>query len=183
MGQPAWNGQALMRSSPCQWSLPSFQELLSAIGAELHPNPESLRPALVLNNFTKSANTIPRVECNASATAAVNHHEIPSYCKLRATKTSDAVPDVLARMDLPRSPQRCIKTEQISAPGPSLTPCSCESKVGRDANLLFTSDEQIALTKSGRQRKRLQKACDTCREKKVLVAGFYVLHDPDLILR
>lgn len=190
MGQGAWNGHSSMRPGLCPPGLPSFRELLSTIEIELKPDAQSPKSASVSNNSTKSTSTIQDLEYKAVAAATFNHHEnhfqLPvnypytqlsgssytnssSHFKPRATEAYGAVLDAPATIPLPNSFQKHVEIEQASTPGPDPVPSSDEGKLLHEAPLPFPLNECIALTKSGRLRKRLQKACDNCREKKVNV--------------
>jgi len=203
MGKGAWNGHGSMGTGSRHASLPSFQELLSIMASDREPTTDSLGSASTFNTSNKFTETIPQVENNAIAIGFIRHertfqlqandlytplfelgHTSSSlHCGLRTTGVSDAVSSPFASQPAISRAQKRPEIEHAPARGPITASSANERKVWREQTTFFPFNENMALTKSGMLRKRLRKACNTCREKKVNALHFDISLDPDGFLR
>lgn len=182
-----------LQQRPSSWhpGLPSFQELLSTVEVTLSPDTESNQRAISARNSTLSTSKRFQHESGVVTRAIFNNTDgipfqpsvnypyaqypdpnyavYPSYSILSAPETYNPAPRVHSRMPSPNSAQRYINLNQVSAPSPNSVQTSRGHKIWHEAVQHFPLNGKITLTKAGKPRKRLEKACDTCRKKKVSV--------------
>lgn len=189
MEQAIWNVHAPPRPSSWQSGLPSFQEFLSRIEIKMLPNAELNQNAFVASNSTIPSAHASQNGYNGVAVTAfdpvvrhtfqplVNYSNVQSpnpdytnrssHTTLSAAETYNSSPQTLSRLKSPNFAAQHTNLDRVPPSSSSTVPSLLERKIWHEAAQIFPLNEKIAFTKSGKPRKRLERACNACREKKV----------------
>lgn len=189
MEQATWNMHGPPRPSSWQLGLPSFQELLSRTEAKIPPDAEMSQNAFIASNLTIPSAQASQNGYNVVAVAGfdpvvghtfqplVNYSIIRSpdsgytnrspYTTLSAAETYNSSPQAFSRPGSPNFAAQHIGIDRAPSAGSSTMPSLLERKLWHEAAQIFPLNDKLAFTKAGKPRKRLERACNACREKKV----------------
>ncbi|KAK5057615.1 hypothetical protein LTR84_011615 [Exophiala bonariae] len=183
-------GHAPISQNPFQPGLPSFQQLLSTIEIQI---PQDRKPSGNTSVAIDSAipysrgfqyhnyNVAARTAFHSTSGKRFQSLDKRSDIHLSGPNRTDCSPNMahtameahksnlyaLSTLDSPRLASHNASFDQASSSASNSIRSPLELKLWHEATQIFPLNEKIAFTKTGKLRKRLEKACDPCREKKV----------------
>lgn len=186
MGHDVWGEHAPTHPNSWQSGLPSFQELLSTIEIQkpqdqklsqnasvsiysTMPRSRGLQPnynVVAVAPFDLASGNSFQPSDKRSTVRSNGPNHFPNIA-LSAEGSHKSSPYAVSALKSPNFASHHADLDQGPPSGSNARSSPMERKLWHEANQILPLNEKIAFTKTGKLRKRLEKACDACREKKV----------------